>query len=915
MTARITKLLLLFSGLLLSLSLAAQYPNNPIKSRLGWQTTGDGLVYRGSGAPAYSPGTLFNAWMYLDTTNYALYMYRNFQWTKLPLVNNGLTLDGSYVQLGGTLVENTTVERSTYTLDFGKISGSNNGYLSFYGTDPHYVGILTTKDGTESGLTMGNKLFGFEVDDSDHTFQLNGTRFGFDATYLGTLGVSQFKMDSTRFYIRGLPTYATHAAADADIDSYGMYQITNGRAIYSRTGTADKVSPNLFDNNTYAGVISKPWKFGEFTTAGTPSGTNNYWVWDTDQAWVKAYRNSAYIWPLQSVVTGGRGTSTYIPYFDANGQITQSPSIRWDQSISELFVDGSFRPSNLQATSTVNIHNIGGLRFAQNTNPGGVGFRNDIGSGNWYFAGNGNAVATGTFIWEVVNNGSMGPTNNGKFHQYRGKFHSGNGPSAGATWKYMSIEPEYNFTTTNAFTIYGWDYGPVLTGLTSANVTHNAVRVQTGNVLLNTISGKTGIGVAFTPSEELDINGDTRVRDSLLISNLPNQTSATKILSADGTGWVGYRAFSDFASTTLYSGNGTIGGSRIATLTDSLRFQFGGSDIFKLKSNGVVTVGMPTETNSFVITNTGSENYNNYRGNVFMVGTTSNGDTTTGTRRNNHEASYFSGVNLVEGGDNVYYDAVSGYGNVVRGQNPKNIVYGVFNTVIGSDNGAYGYGNVINASNVTIFGRDNSVSGSNSNINGRGNSVTQSNAFIYGNLIGSTNLSLHGFGTVTPRKRMDINGDVIVGDTLYNTFPATHATNDGMAVWKSTALGYALGKVEMKRDTTIYVTDADYNFAAAITSAQVLARHNRIIIYSKLSSGATSDNQIILHSASSNFLQCEIIIYSNDASADADATSIDFTTNGAVDGAGGTTSSSTMTPGQRVNIRAVNDGGYKWFYN
>ena len=113
MTARIMKLLLLFSGLALSLSLAAQYPSNSIKSRLGYQTTGDGLVYRGSGAPAYSPGTLFNAWMYLDTINYALYMYRNFQWTKLPLVNNGLTLDGSYVQLGGTLVENTQVERST----------------------------------------------------------------------------------------------------------------------------------------------------------------------------------------------------------------------------------------------------------------------------------------------------------------------------------------------------------------------------------------------------------------------------------------------------------------------------------------------------------------------------------------------------------------------------------------------------------------------------------------------------------------------------------------------------------------------------------------------------------------------------------------------------------------------------------
>jgi hypothetical protein len=121
--------------------------------------------------------------------------------------------------------------------------------------------------------------------------------------------------------------------------------------------------------------------------------------------------------------------------------------------------------------------------------------------------------------------------------------------------------------------------------------------------------------------------------------------------------------------------------------------------------------------------------------------------------------------------------------------------------------------------------------------------------------------------------------------------------------------------LERKRDTTIYVTDADYNFSSAVTSANILKRYNRILIYSKLSASASADNQIILHSASSDFLQCEIIIYSNDASADADVTSIDFTTNGAVDGAGGTVSSYGMSAGQRVNIRAVDDGGYKWFFN
>lgn len=121
--------------------------------------------------------------------------------------------------------------------------------------------------------------------------------------------------------------------------------------------------------------------------------------------------------------------------------------------------------------------------------------------------------------------------------------------------------------------------------------------------------------------------------------------------------------------------------------------------------------------------------------------------------------------------------------------------------------------------------------------------------------------------------------------------------------------------LERKRDTTIYVTDADYNFASAITSTQVLARYNRIIIYSKLTASATSDNQIILPSASSDFLQCTISVYSNDASGDADATSIDFTTNGAVDGVGGTVSTYSMSGGQKVEIRPVNDSGFKWIFN
>ena len=67
----------------------AQYPANPNEIRLGYQTTGDGLVYRGSGAPAYTPNSRNNAYMYGDTTNNILYYYENSIWNQIwPTVLN-----------------------------------------------------------------------------------------------------------------------------------------------------------------------------------------------------------------------------------------------------------------------------------------------------------------------------------------------------------------------------------------------------------------------------------------------------------------------------------------------------------------------------------------------------------------------------------------------------------------------------------------------------------------------------------------------------------------------------------------------------------------------------------------------------------------------------------------------------------
>ena len=63
--------------LLASFSLFAQYPNTGNKQRLGFQTTGDGLTWRGSLSDTASiqPINNQNAWVILDTVNLKIYSF------------------------------------------------------------------------------------------------------------------------------------------------------------------------------------------------------------------------------------------------------------------------------------------------------------------------------------------------------------------------------------------------------------------------------------------------------------------------------------------------------------------------------------------------------------------------------------------------------------------------------------------------------------------------------------------------------------------------------------------------------------------------------------------------------------------------------------------------------------------------
>ena len=77
------KRILLLSLLLLPIVALAQYPTFSNKQKLGVQTTGDGLIFRGTtinNIPNYTPSNVNNAYFHLDTTNNKLYLYNNNAW-------------------------------------------------------------------------------------------------------------------------------------------------------------------------------------------------------------------------------------------------------------------------------------------------------------------------------------------------------------------------------------------------------------------------------------------------------------------------------------------------------------------------------------------------------------------------------------------------------------------------------------------------------------------------------------------------------------------------------------------------------------------------------------------------------------------------------------------------------------------
>lgn len=120
--------------------------------------------------------------------------------------------------------------------------------------------------------------------------------------------------------------------------------------------------------------------------------------------------------------------------------------------------------------------------------------------------------------------------------------------------------------------------------------------------------------------------------------------------------------------------------------------------------------------------------------------------------------------------------------------------------------------------------------------------------------------------------------------------------------------------LERRRDTTVYVVDTDLDWSAAITTAQISRRYNRVIFLMTTTAAAGSNSDLTLHTPDVNLMQVEYLIRSTDETGGFTNT-IQFGSNNAVASDNALAGSYTPSPGQGVGIRAgLRSGIYKYFY-
>jgi hypothetical protein len=684
------------------------------------------------------------------------------------------------------------------------------------------------------------------------------------------------------------------------------------------TGTADRLARwtatntlaagNLSDNGTRLAALL-PWQFQTYTTAGLPTGVTGYTVYETTKNGIAWYQGSRWAYGLES--TFNRGTATRVPYFDANGQITDNSLFIADPSNNRYYMSGTGNTGTNTLTSST------GLRWELRTNDNGdntggflalgsqfgigaaIKYIHVIGSGNtaggisFYTRESGaNATLTRQLTIDYTGNVQvakdmtlLGNFTAGRFRVNTASVSGGTygnlteGILAAGTYQNTQTAMKLDFALGN----YDFQTAPVGTVGTAVTLTSRMFLTNTGLLRLG------GIG---TTNYQLDIQGTNAIglprgtvgnQPSIVASTTPMRffTDTAAIGYGDGGvyNFLATRAYarslvSALPTTNIYIANGSLTANRtLHGAGYTLRFN---ANTIVRDSLKIANLADHTDPDSIVTTKGGYLGKKKF----LMPSANAHDGASTGFFSDDFTLGFQTSGN---GFYHLDYADTLGYWEKTT------------------------YGNGSNPAWSSIFG---DASEYFTSITTRG-VATNSTAFIR---VDSNRVRMYhnSFAEV----KFDI--DLFSGVLSLNYGTGTKEAADLSKTQSNYIAGFATDgtilDLETKRDTTIYVVDADYDFSAALTTSQVSRRYNRIIFLMTTTAGAGSDSELTLHTPDANLMQVEYLIRSTDE-AGGFTNVIRFGTNNAVDSTNGLVSSYFPAAGQGVGIRAgLRSGSYKYWY-
>jgi len=735
-----------------------------------------------------------------------------------------------------------------------------------------------------------------------------------------------------------LPISDTSAMLVPYIDGYG----TIGR-IPIFTGTRTIGNSQITYNSTTKrttwdspGILELPMG----TDAQRPTATASDFWYNTTGNGIEWYNGSRWAKGLES--TFNRGTATRIPFFDANGQITDNAGLTRNVTTGAINQSGTAEVlfTGTNSTSSTSVGLVAGSGSALAT--GYVGMQRN---GTTSFYTNNNSIVWTPVTWRIgslANSltivGGYGASTLGTSTILNPGTYTAGGftgtsgtqtnvlvggsnntwqPSSGnATFNMLNVGATINTSGTYAGTVRGVYYNPTLTSVTG--VTHHAWQSTSGNMVVN--GGSFGLGTS-SPQRLLHVAGEARITD--LTTDTP-----TRIVGADADGDLGAITVSTGldltggvltttgASTWLKteleaSRDVTIaGGSSTDFRIQTTRIQFDGKT--KIGSDSSFLHDPAVDTTRFLGTISFGKPATSPQSNVYPF-----------TFRNPNNASTYvlieSGRTTPTGGEAAIELRPSGvwgasiaYGN---GSGSRNLAfYSVDKSRVIMQLGSSSF--VAGNSNTVIMGQiDDPIQWG---YNGKlviYDTITSGKALFLAKKVTSNSVPLAMFSSVND-DRFTFNDDGTTRFHIYGT-PATTAPALSKTQSNYNATFATDGTVvsrEQKRDTTIYVVDTDYDFSAALTTAQVSSRYNRVIFLMTTTAAAGSDSELTLHTPDINLMQCEYLVRSTDEAGGFD-NKIIFGTNNAVSSTNTLATNYFPAAGQGVGVRiGLRSGVYKYYY-